>query len=143
MTEYGDKYSDDQLIAKHQEIKRKVEDLNAKHKEVIAPLNASLELIKNVLLQRLNTRSPDLTKPASTKTAFGTAYRIREMDLKITDRGLALKFCLENWTTFGSDMLQIGLSKPEVSEYIEQHETKSPPPGCEITRFISVGVRKA
>ncbi len=143
MTEYGDKYSDDQLIEKHQEIKRKIELLDAEHKKVVAPLQAGLELIKGALLQRLNARSPDLTKPANTKTAFGTSYRIRGMELKIIDRSLALKACLEHWNTWGSDMLQVGLSKPEVSEYIERSETKSPPPGCEVTYFVSVGVREA
>jgi len=143
MTEYGDKYSDDQLIAKHQEINHKIELLTAEHKEAVAPLKAGLELIKGAMLQRLNARSPDTTQPASSKTSHGTAYRIREMDLKILDRSAALKACLSNWNTWGSDMLQIGLSKPEVREYIERSDTKSPPPGCEVSHYVSIGVRKS
>ena len=74
----------------------------------------------------------------SARTSAGSAYRSTRTSAKVADWSQTLKFITENeaW-----QLLEARVSKAAVDEYVT--EVGAVPPGVEITRQFTVGVRRA
>lgn len=129
--------TDAQLIEKHQEFKallaREGEAFDARMK----PYVEGMKMLENVLLERLNERGAE-----NTKTDAGTAYKSTLMNTKVVARDEILKFCVDNWSTVGSDMLSVNVTKDAVKQFIEANGGM-PPPGVEVSFFTRVNIRKS
>src|SRR5260370_24950126 len=106
-------FTDLELIEKYLEFKDHVDKETAAFEAGMKLYKDGMELIENVFLARLNERGAD-----NTKTDAGTAYKSRIMKVKVADRDAYLKFCLDNWNEYGSDMLQVGTIKDPIKRYI-------------------------
>jgi hypothetical protein len=124
--------TDQDLIEKYLEIKAYVEQEAKEQMERLKPAMEGMELIKNVLLGRLNERGAD-----NTKTESGTAYKSRILDVKVIGRQEFLEFALHQ----NPDMLQVGAVKDSVKEYIAEHERT--PPGLETSTTIRINIRRS
>jgi hypothetical protein len=146
--------SDADLVLRYNELRaykdKRLDEVNAE----LEPFNQGMEVIKNEMLRRLNERSPDVTKKANSKTEHGTAFRVRHVRAKVVEKDKFLDFCLENWDTVGSDILDVsavtsGFSdeKGAFYEYVASHRdgqgNEQFPPGIEVERTVSVNIRKA
>jgi hypothetical protein len=146
--------SDADLVHRYNELRtykeKREEELGAELK----PCVEGMEAIKGEMLRRLNERSPDVTKKANSKTEHGTAFRVRHVRAKVVGRDAFLDFCLENWDTVGSDILDISAvtsgfvdEKGAFYDYVAQHRDQQGneqfPPGLEVERTVTVNIRKA
>lgn len=146
--------SDADLVRRYNELRaykeKRLDEVNVE----LAPLNEGMEAIKGEMLRRLNERSPDVTKKANSKTEHGTAFRVRHVRAKVVERDRFLDFCLENWDTVGSDILDVsavtsGFSDEKGSffEWVSAHRDEKGneqfPPGLEVERTVTVNIRKA
>jgi hypothetical protein len=128
--------SDAQLVEQYLKLKAYAAVLIEGHKAELKPYHDGMEIIENAFLARLNERGAD-----NTKTEHGTAYKSRLMNVKVVDRNAVLKFCMDNWSTIGSDLLQVGATKDAVKQWIESKG--EPPPGIEVSHYININIRKS
>jgi hypothetical protein len=146
--------SDADLVRVYNEWRAYKEQEEAKLAELLKPAVEAMDAIKGEMLRRLNERSPDVTRKANSKTEHGTAFRVRHVRAKVVERDKFLDFCLENWDTVGSDILDVsavtsGFSdeKGAFYEYVASHRDEQGnehfPPGLEVERTVSVNIRKA
>lgn len=131
-------YSDHQLIEKYLELRSTLELEQGVFDARMKPLRDGMELIENVFLARFNERKSDNSKVKG----VGTAYRSNVMSVKIVDRDKFMQCCFDNWTTFGSDMLQISATKGEVSNFIKNDPNKAPPPGLDVSYKTNINIRR-
>jgi len=121
--------------------------------EHMKPMRDRQEAIKQQLHEKLLAEGG---KDASFKTDHGTAYISNIMNTKIDvdaapftnadqtisrGREAVLDFCLNNWDEIGNEMLQIGVTKDAVKQWIEK--TGAPPPGVSISHFARVNIRRS
>jgi len=124
--------------------------------EHIKPVLDRQEMIKNQLMEKLNTDGLE-----KFSTDHGTAYKSRILNTKIDadaepykrvdepnrvveefhGREAVLEFCLDHWDEIGNEMLQIGVTKDPVKQYIEQHG--KPPPGISTSTFTRINIRRS
>jgi hypothetical protein len=124
--------TDQEMIEKFLEIKAYVEQQEKDLADALKPARDGMELIKNMLLARLNERGAD-----NTKTESGTAYKSKILDVKVIGRQEFLEFALHQ----NPDMLQVGAVKDAVKEYIAEHERT--PPGLETAVTIRINIRRS
>lgn len=127
--------TDELLIEQYIKLRNYAARLKEEHEQALAPYKEGMTTIENVLLERLNERGAD-----STKTDAGTAYKSEIMTPKVTDRDAVLHYCVDHWSDFGSDMLQISVTKDAIKKFIQSEN--SPPPGVEVSYFTRINVRK-
>ena len=128
-------YTDSALIEKYLEIKTLVELREKELSEKLKPLRDGMELVKNTLLARLNERGAD-----NTKTESGTAYKSKILDCKVVDRQAFLSYCVDNWSSFGSDMLNIKAVTDPVKQAMAEGAI---PPGLETSTTIRINIRRS
>ena len=146
--------SDADLVHRYNELRaykeKREEELSAELKPCAEGMNA----IKDEMLRRLNERSPDVTKKANSKTEHGTAFRVRHVRARVIGRNEFLDFCLENWDSVGSDILDVsavtagfadetGAFYDYVAAHRDQQGNEQFPPGLEVERTVTVNIRKA
>jgi hypothetical protein len=117
---------------------RKIRDAKAEIKrameEKIAELDGKLEKLEGFMLQHLNTHGMD-----SVRTAGGTFYKQEDIRPNIVDDKAFYEWIKAN---DAFDALERRVKKTFVTEYMESHEGKLPPPGIHVTREFVVRVRK-
>lgn len=128
--------SDAQLVEQYLRLKGHIAARKEAHAEELKPYQDGMDTIENVFLARLNERGAE-----NSKTDSGTAYKSTLMTPKVVARDVFLKFCVDNWSTVGSDMLQVGATKDAVKQFIEN--SPNPPPGLEVSFFTRVNIRKS
>jgi hypothetical protein len=128
--------TDAQLVEQYLKLRAYAVALKEKHDAELKPYAEGMATIENALLERLNERGAK-----DTKTDAGTAYKSTILTAKVVGRDEILKFCIDNWSTSGSDMLQVGVVKDAVKQHIET--TGAPPPGVEISQFTRVNIRRS
>ena len=127
--------SDKDLIDKFLEIKAHVEKREAQLAEELKGPRAGMDILKNALLARLNSRGAD-----NTKTESGTAYKSKILDAKVVDRQAFLSYCVANWSEFGSDMINIKAVADPVKQAMADGTI---PPGLEVTTTVRINIRKS
>ena len=129
--------SDDALIAENFRIEDLIKAASAKFSEWSAPHKARLKEIEDTLFARLAERKAD-----STKTDSGTAYISNILNTKIENRDPLIDFAMDNWDQWGSDMLQIGVTKDAVKRYMEENNGQLPP-GISVSHFSRLNIRRS
>lgn len=146
-------YSDASLIQRYLELREFIDRETEKHDARMKPYVDGMQAIENEMLSRLNARVPDENSKANSATDFGTAFRTRRMTPKVVDQSAFMQFCFDHWENGGSEMFSItpligSEAKPTaLREWLADNvdpETKEQklPPGLEVTRKISVNIRK-
>jgi hypothetical protein len=130
--------TDHEIIVKYFEIKDYIKAETDKFEAEIGPVKAKLELLENALLARLNARNAN-----NTKTDAGTAYKTTRLDVQVEDRNRFLKFCLDNWEKWGSDMLGVRAVTEHVRHYIDDSKKRDCPPGTLVSSTTRVNIRRA
>lgn len=129
--------TDAQLIEKYQELRQTVASFTEEHEKILAPYKAGMATIENALLERLNERGAD-----NTKTEAGTAYKSTITNVKVVARDTFLKFCTDNWSTVGAEMLNVGAVKDPIKQFIESGGSPESI-GIETSAFTRVNIRKS
>jgi hypothetical protein len=145
----------EQLISERFEIDDKIKAANKKVAEFLAPYKARLEEIDGQLLSMLNALGTG--EKANIATSVGTAYVSNLLNVSIDPEGepyvntsgesqvgrmALLDWALENWETYGADILMVQAQKDTVKRYMEEHEGQ-PPPGLKTGWFRKVNVRRS
>ena len=127
--------TDAQLVEKYLQLKAKVASMSEAFDAQVKPYKDGMATIENALLALLNERGAD-----NTKTDAGTAYKSVITSVKVVDRNVFLKFCIDNWNAGGSDMLNVSAVKDPVKQFM--NGSTAPPPGVETSAFTRVNVRR-
>jgi hypothetical protein len=108
-------HSDAQLVQQYRKLEAHVASVEAATSDALKPYRDGMAVIKNEFLRRFNERGS-----TNTKTEFGTPYKSTIMNVKVIDRDIFLKQCLEHWAVFGGEMLQVGAAKDAVKVFIDR-----------------------
>lgn len=138
----------EQLIEEHNKLEDFIKAESKRFAEFLKPQKDRLEEIGNQLLALSNTQKWD-----SIRTDAGTAYRSTLLNVSVSPEGLPytngtagrealLDFALDHWDDIGNDLLLISAQKDAVKKYMEDHEGK-PPPGCKVSWFTRINIRKS
>lgn len=122
-----------ELIAKYLEIRDKRDALKAEHAKEIKRFNDALAKVEEHFLKHFNEAGEE-----STKTAAGTAYRTVRTSAKVADRDAFLAFVMESGDL---NFLENRVNKTAVEEYMKEHDTL--PPGVDVTRAVTVNIRRS
>lgn len=126
----------DALIQEHQLLKERITLANKQFEELCAPLKTRQREIESALHEFLLG-----TGGKNFKGSTGTAYLSTITTPKVVDRTVYLDWILESWDERG-EMLQIGA--PQVGAFEEYVDTnKAPPPGCAVSFFERLNIRKS
>lgn len=141
------------LIAERVDLDDKLKAASKKFAEFCAPWKARVEAIDGELMNLLNAMGDD---KASISTDAGCAYKSHLLNVSIDPEGAPyvndlgqeqvgrmalLDWALENWETYGADILLVQAQKDTVKRYID--ENGGPPPGLKIGYFTRVNVRRS
>lgn len=129
--------TDAQLIEKYQEFKAFVAAEGEAFDARLKPYVEGMKTIENALLERLNERGAE-----NTKTDAGTAYKSTITNVKVVARDVFLKFCIDNWSTVGAEMLNVGAVKDPIKQFIESGGSPESI-GIETSAFTRVNIRKS
>lgn len=122
----------DLIVQRYIEVRDKIKELEAAHKDILAPYKASLEKIENFLLARMQDQGLE-----NMKTAYGTAYTTTKTSATVAEWESLLSWVRDNdeW-----GMLTRGVSKDAVKAYREANNDL--PPGINWTEIRAVNIRK-
>jgi hypothetical protein len=129
--------TDAQLVEKHLELKAHVAAENEAHDAKMKPFKDGMATIENALLERLNERGAE-----NTKTDAGTAYKSTITNVKVIKRDTFLKFCIDNWSTVGADMLNVSAVKDPTKQFIDSGGIPDQI-GIETSFFTRINIRKS
>lgn len=118
-----------ELIAKYIELRDRRDELEAAHKERLAPIRELMTQIEQGLLAYLQEQGADNIKAAGA----GTAYVTEVLTLRVVDRDAALTHIMDNGLL---DLLQWSVNKTAYREHGEV-------PGVEAVRAMKVNIRRA
>lgn len=150
-----DNMNAEQLISEHFTIQDKIKEANKRIAEFLAPHKARLEEIDAKLLSLLNGLGTG--DKANISCDAGTAYLSHLLNVSIDPEGAPyvndsgqeqvgrmalLDWALENWETYGADILLVQAQKDTVRRYMDEHEGKVPP-GLKHSFFTRVNVRRS
>lgn len=128
------------LVEEHQKIKTHL-DMQAKQfQEYCKPYNERVEQIHAAITAAMTEQGIK-----SLKTDFGTPIlsEITSAKIKPDERDAYIDMCLDNWDTFGGEMLVIGAPKADaVRNYMDAHNGALPP-HIDIDKFLRFSIRKA
>ena len=134
---HNSELSDDALIAENFTIEDWIKAAQIKFEAWARPHKARLKEIEDTLFARLAERKAD-----STKTDAGTAYISNIMNTKIDNREAIIDFMMDNWETWGADMIQVNVTKDAVKRYMEENNGVLPP-GISISHFSRLNIRRS
>jgi len=136
-------FSDDQLIAAFRHTRDVVvTELTEAFKRDVAKPTAKMKLLQGELQRRLLERGAK-----HTSTESGTAMLVDTTGVECTDKDAYLKFCVENFDTWGKQLLTAAASKEAVELYIEKSKSEEypngfSPPGLTVTYATKCNIRK-
>jgi hypothetical protein len=129
-------WSDDQLIAKNNELEDALKAAQRKLDEWAKPHKEQLKEIEQILFARLNERGAD-----STRTDSGTAYISTIMNTKVESQEMLFDHIAENWTDL-SGQVQLNFAKDAVKTFMETNGGLVPP-GMSISHFQRLNIRRS
>jgi len=122
----------DNAVAGYIQLRDMKKELEAKHKEELAPLNAKMIRLEAWLLNQLQEQGAN-----NIKTPHGTTYVNTRNSVKAEDKEEFMKYIKEN-DMFG--LLEVRPSKAAVEEFAES--TGDLPPGVTISSELRAYVRR-
>lgn len=125
----------EQLIAKVIALKDKIALADKQYAIFCKPWKDTIAECENKLLAMLNEQRLD-----SMRADSGTAYKSTIVSYKVIEREKVLDLINENWESFGSDMLQLGVTKDAVKKYVE--ENGKLPEGITSDSFTRINIRR-
>jgi hypothetical protein len=128
--------TDAQLVEQYQKLQAHVVAQEAALSEQLKPYKDGMETIKNEFLRRFNERGS-----TNSKTEFGTPYKSTIINVKVVARDEFMKFCLDNWSTLGAEMMTVNAVKDPVKQFIDSSQGK-PPPGIEVSFIDRINMPK-
>lgn len=117
-------------VAVYLSLRKQKSELEAKHKEELAPIKQRMSDAEDLFLSVLNSMGAQ-----SIKTAAGTPYKKDVTSLKIQDWDVCLAYIqrMEAW-----ELLKKDLTKTAV---LERLEAEDPVPGVTVSTFTKVYVQ--
>jgi hypothetical protein len=121
------------IIEKYIELRDKKSELSAAYKKKVAGLDAALDQLEAILLEKLNEIGMD-----SAKGSTGTVYKSRRTSATVADWDYVLDHIQKNelW-----NMLEKRVSKQAVEQYVEEHGDL--PPGINWREELVVNIRRS
>jgi hypothetical protein len=127
--------TDAQLIEQYQKLRAKLATIKDWYTATCEPYETAVTTIETELGRRLIERGAQ-----NTKTEFGTAYFAHGIRPKVVDRDAFLKFCVQNWGTFGAEMLDVRALRDPIKDFMSS--CGPPPPGVEVENYTNLNVRR-
>jgi hypothetical protein len=135
----SEEYTDGFLLEHYLALSKKLETVETEiEKEIekrVKPLKDGMQAIKAMLQLRINAQG---LKHISVNGA--TAFKVRNMTVKCTDKPAYLRFCFAN-PDVGASLLTANVSKEGLSTFLEEHEDQSPP-GIETGWIETIQIRR-
>ncbi|MFA5902259.1 MAG: hypothetical protein WC829_24470 [Hyphomicrobium sp.] len=139
------------LIAEWHKLDAHVESESKRFGEYLKPSRDRMEAIKAELHAKALEQ-----KVNGFPTNEGTAYLSTIVSHKIdpdsaydtadgrhsVGRDALLDWMLDNWDEYGSEGMQLNISKPIVEKWREEHDNK-PPPGLKLDTMVRLNIRKS
>lgn len=121
------------IIEKYIELRDKKAELSAAYKKKVAGLDAALDQLEVILLEKLNEIGMD-----SAKGSTGTVYKSKRTSATVADWDYVLDHIQKNelW-----NMLEKRVSKQAVEQYVEEHGDL--PPGINWREEVVVNIRRS
>jgi hypothetical protein len=129
--------TDAQLVEQYQKLQAHVVAQESALSDALKPYKDGMETIKNEFLRRFTERGS-----TNSKTEFGTPYKSTIMNVKVVARDSFMKFCLDNWSTLGAEMMTVNAVKDPVKQFIESNPNSAPPPGIEVSFIDRINMPK-
>lgn len=123
----------DKRVDQYIQLRDKIRDMEAKHKEQLKPYKEALDLLNAALVQHLNAIQAE-----SVRTNYGTVYKTTKDSATISDSTAFWEHVLR---TKDFDLIDKRANKTAVRDYIE--DNGAPPPGVNYTQVSEVGVRRS
>jgi hypothetical protein len=122
-----------EIIEKYIELRDKKTELSAAYKKKVAGLDAALDQLEAILLEKLNEIGMD-----SAKGSTGTVYKSKRTSATVADWDYVLDHIQKNelW-----NMLEKRVSKQAVEQYVEEHGDL--PPGINWREELVVNIRRS
>jgi hypothetical protein len=119
------------MIAKYLQLREKLREVEARHKEELAPYLAMRERLETVMLDYLNKNGLD-----SSKCEAGTAFKSTVTSVTVRDWTATLTYIKQHeaW-----DLLEARVAKSAAVDII--NESQKPIPGVEISSATVLRVR--
>lgn len=133
MTTEAQEVSLETIIDRYVKLRDKKSQMEAAHKEALAPINQAMDRLENAILDRLNQQGVE-----SVRTTAGTAYKSTSVSVTVADKQVFRQWLIENgqW-----EMADIRAAKTNVAEYRASNDDI--PPGLNYRESLSVGIRRA
>lgn len=128
------------LVEQHQKLRRHLDAQELAFKEYCKPYREQMEKLEAEISAAMHKAGMK-----SVKTEFGTPIlsEITTPRIKTDERDGYIDWCMENWSTYGGQMLQIGAPQvTAVREYMDKNEGRLPP-HIEISTALRFSIRKA
>jgi len=122
----------EKLVSKYVQLRDKKSEMEARHREEIAPIKKYMADIEIMMLKQMGELNT-----TSLKTAAGTAYQTKRTSATVADRELFRNYCLENdaW-----ELADIRAGKSAISAMVE--ETGDLPPGINWREELGVNFKR-
>lgn len=123
----------DELAEKYAKIRDRVTELEAAHKEKMAPFKEAMDKIEQYMLTTFNEQGTE-----NAKTAFGTFYKQKATSATVSDKETFRGYVIANdrW-----DLVDMRAQKTAVNDFVENQE--EPPPGVNWSATYKVNFRKS
>jgi len=122
----------EKLVSKYVQLRDKKSELEAKHREELAPIKKYMQDIEVMMLKQMGELNT-----TSLKTTAGTAYQTKRTSATVADRELFRSYCLENdaW-----ELADIRAGKSAIAAMVE--ETGDLPPGINWREELGVNFKR-
>jgi hypothetical protein len=122
----------DVRIKQYIQLRDKIKEVEAKHKEELKPYKQALETLSGVLLTHLQNIGGE-----GVRTQSGTVYVSEKKSASLADPAAFMDYVVstERW-----DLLDRKANVTAVTDYIS--EFNAPPPGVNYSTMLTVGVRR-
>lgn len=128
------------LVSERQQVRAHLDAQDEAYKNYCKPYREQIEKLDAQITEMMVAQ-----KIKSLKTDTGTAILSEITTPRIIpeQRDQYIDWCLDNWSTFGGEMMQIGSPKVEaVRSYMDANQGHLPP-HIDITRRFQFSIRKA
>lgn len=122
----------DAMIERYVKLRDKKKEIEARHKDELAPFNDAMKRLEGFMLEALNQSGLD-----SMKSAHGTAFKSTRTSATVKDWPLTLAFIREHQAW---DLLEARVAKTVAYQIIA--DTQAPIPGVETSAELTVNVRR-
>ena len=124
-------YDVNSLIGAYKMLEAKIDEVEARYKEAVAPLKEKLQQLSGAIAIKM-----DENKLENVRTSFGTAYFAVIESIKVTDKDVFFGWVIANEA---ADVLTSAVSREAIRDRRDRGEEV---PGLEITPIRKLHIRK-